>query len=296
MMTYDEIKELYDKELNTIYTSEELKFHQKERMLKSWFEITHAHNYDLIDLIDATNDYLFNGAPKPQRKLWVMLRPGNNNENAVCARIQSINNYFAKYEHGETPLLPIIAYASKSTRTLITKLDEFHFHKSISDLDHYVKEYFCLVAYQGEPMMNRDEFANKLNELSNAFISSMTEYARDLCEWTHKCEADLKHGEKTIKVEIVNDIPTKSDLNRTKREIIKSTTTNRKSAIDKSGPSSSVRKKQINAVMALMIKSRSENHHLTLHKVCEKVWTPLKGGYPSCKALYEYCHSNKDQF
>lgn len=203
MMTYDEIKELYDKELNTIYTSEELKFHQKERMLKSWFEITHAHNYDLIDLIDATNDYLFNGAPKPQRKLWVMLRPGNNNENAVCARIQSINNYFAKYEHGETPLLPIIAYASKSTRTLITKLDEFHFHKSISDLDHYVKEYFCLVAYQGEPMMNRDEFANKLNELSNAFISSMTEYARDLCEWTHKCEADLKHGEKTIKVEIV---------------------------------------------------------------------------------------------
>ena len=214
MMTYDEIKELYDKELNTIYTSEELKFHQKERMLKSWFEITHAHNYDLIDLIDATNDYLFNGAPKPQRKLWVMLRPGNNNENAVCARIQSINNYFAQYEHGETPLLPIIAYASKSTRTLITKLDEFHFHKSISDLDHYVKEYFCLVAYQGEPMMNRDEFANKLNELSNAFISSMTEYARDLCEWTHKCEADLKHGEKTIKVEIVK--PSKPNKARSK--------------------------------------------------------------------------------
>lgn len=203
MLTEDELAALYEKELNTPYTDEELKFHQKLRTIKSWLEITHAHNYDLIDLVYATEEYLFKGGPKPERKLWTMLRPGNNNDNAACARIHDIARFFGQYKHGATPRFPIVIYASRSTLSLVNTLEDFFFHESISDLNHHAKEFFCLIAHEGQCRMSQEEFAKKLMDEGDAFIAAMTEYSKALCKFTHEKEDELKNGEKIKKIMVV---------------------------------------------------------------------------------------------
>lgn len=202
MMTDEELDALYENELNIPYSDEELKFHQRLRVIKSWLEIAHAHNYDLIHLVFATEEYLFHGGPKPERKLWAMLRPGNNNDNAACARIHDIARFFGQYEHGATPRFPIVIYASRSTLSLVNVLEDFFFHESISDLNHHAKEFFCLIAHEGERRMSREEFARTLKEEGDAFIDAMTEYSKALCKFTHEREAEMREGRKAVLVEI----------------------------------------------------------------------------------------------
>lgn len=203
MMTKQEIRELYKKEVNTPYTTEELEFHMCDRRLKSLLEIMHSHNYELIYLAFDTRRYLFEGGPKPEGRLALLLRPGNNNDNAACARIHDIARFFGQYEHGATPRFPIVIYASRSTLSLVNVLEDFFFHESISDLNHHAKEFFCLIAHEGERRMSREEFARTLKEEGDAFIDAMTEYSKALCKFTHEREAEMREGEKTVKVEIV---------------------------------------------------------------------------------------------
>lgn len=99
-----------------------------------------------------------------------------------------------------------------------------------------------------------------------------------------------------IHEQVMKELPTRTDLGRTKREIIKVVTTNRKSEIDKSGPSTPERRDQINTVKAILLKAYQENRQLTLHQACLDAWTNLKNGYPTPKALYEYCHANETLF
>lgn len=51
--------------------------------------------------------------------------------------------------------------------------------------------------------MSREEFARTLKEEGDAFIDAMTEYSKALCKFTHEREAEMREGEKTVKVEIV---------------------------------------------------------------------------------------------
>ena len=202
-MTDDEICELYEKELNTPYTPEELKFHQRDRRIKSLFEIMHAHNYELIYLVFDTKRYLFEGGPKPEGRLAILLRPGTNNDNAACARLRQIAKYFGQFEHGHTPLLPIVAYASRTSISLINFLEELFFHETISDLNHHAKEFFCLISYIGPAQMTREEFAKQLLKEADDFIDAMTIYSRALFKFIHEREVEMREGEKIPKIMVV---------------------------------------------------------------------------------------------
>ena len=204
MLSEDELDELY-KEINRPYTQEEFALHSKLRTIKSWLEITHAHNHDLIALTQDTFRYLFEGGDKPERKLWVMLRPGNNNDNAACARLHDIARFFGRYEHGRTPRFPIVVYASRSSMTLTDRLEELFFHDSLCDVNHHIKEFFCLIAYEGKPKMTQDDFANALMSEADALIAALTSYSKPLAEFTHRREEELKSGAKVLKVKIVKD-------------------------------------------------------------------------------------------
>ena len=110
----------------------------------------------------------------------------------------------------------------------------------------------------------------------------------------------MKKSDHELLVEIhervIHDIPTKADLGSAKRQIIKTITTNRKSEVDKSGPSTPGRKHQVDRVREILLKAYKEGNQLSLHNACLMAWEPLKDGYPSPKALYEYCHANETMF
>lgn len=217
MLSEDELDELY-KEINRPYTQEEFALHSKLRTIKSWLEITHAHNHDLIALTQDTYRYLFKGGERPERKLWVMLRPGNNNDNAACARLHDIARFFGQYEHGRTPRFPIVVYASRSSMTLTERLEELFFHDSLCDVNHHIKEFFCLIAYEGKPKMPQEDFAKTLMSEADALIAALTCYSKPLAEFTHRREDELKSGEKVLKVKIVEDEkPKKAIANKGKQ-------------------------------------------------------------------------------
>lgn len=202
MLSEEELNELY-KEINLPYTQKEFALHSKLRTIKSWLEITHAHNYDLITLLVAWENYLGGIGPKPPRKLWVMLRPGNNNDNAACARLHDIVDYFSQFEHGNLPRLPIVVYASRSSATLINMLDDFFYSRHITEIYHHIKEFFCLIAYEGKAKMTKAEFGAAMRREIDAFISECAQYAVELGEYIRKKESEL--SEKPLKVQIVRE-------------------------------------------------------------------------------------------
>ena len=110
----------------------------------------------------------------------------------------------------------------------------------------------------------------------------------------------MKKSDHQLLVEIhehvMNELPSTTDLRRAKREIIKAVTTNRKSEVDKNGPSTPERRQQVESVKALLQKAYHENRQLSLHQACLDAWTNLKHGYPTPKALYIYCHANETLF
>ena len=84
-------------------------------------------------------------------------------------------------------------------------------------------------------------------------------------------------------------------LRKAKRAIIKNAHTERKSEADRRLPKGE-RGRQIAAVRKLVREARANGTNTTLRKVCMKIWTPLKSGYPSIDALYNYCHRHESEF
>ncbi len=149
-----------------------------------------------------------------------MLRPGKNNDNAACARLHDIADYFAQFDHGHTPLLPILVYCSRSSLTLVNFLDDFFASPHLTEANHHIKEFFTLVSYQGKAQMSREEFRKALFDEINAFISECSEYAKDLTGYMSTRMKEKLEGTKPATPEDVKKIVTraKNELKTTIRE------------------------------------------------------------------------------
>ena len=88
---------------------------------------------------------------------------------------------------------------------------------------------------------------------------------------------------------------TVDDVHRATRRIIREIRADLKSEIDQAGPRSDVRREQVNVVRTLLREARIKGEELSLSRICQKMWTPIKGGYPTWKALYGYCHRHESQ-
>ena len=89
--------------------------------------------------------------------------------------------------------------------TLTDRLEELFFHDSLCDVNHHIKEFFCLIAYEGKPKMPQEDFAKALMSEADALIAALTSYSKPLAEFTHRREEEIKSGTKVLKVKIVKD-------------------------------------------------------------------------------------------
>jgi len=84
-------------------------------------------------------------------------------------------------------------------------------------------------------------------------------------------------------------------VRRAKREVIKDAHTARKSEADRRLPKGE-RGRQIAAVRTLVREAREKGKRLSILQACRKTWQKVRGGYPSVKALYAYCHEHEKEF
>lgn len=96
------------------------------------------------------------------------------------------------------------------------------------------------------------------------------------------------------KNEILGEIHKISD--RQLRTIVKTIRTCTTSEEDQNGPLNQVRRDQVNAVRRILFDAYQHKRPLTLSQACLEAWTDLKGGYPTPKALYNYCNEHKNLF
>ncbi|MBR6735064.1 MAG: hypothetical protein IKL96_11780 [Kiritimatiellae bacterium] len=80
-----------------------------------------------------------------------------------------------------------------------------------------------------------------------------------------------------------------------RREVIRDAHTARTSEADRRSPKGE-RGRQIAAVRSLVREARAAGKRMSILRACRKAWQNVKGGYPSVKALYHYCHNHAQEF
>lgn len=84
-------------------------------------------------------------------------------------------------------------------------------------------------------------------------------------------------------------------VRRARREVIRDAHTARTSEADRRSPKGE-RGRQIAAVRSLVREARAAGKRMSILRACRKAWQNVKGGYPSVKALYHYCHNHAQEF
>ena len=220
MLSEQELDTLYG-EVNRPYSPQELTAHLVNREVKSALEATHAHNLELIAKVQGWIDFLGGKGPRPENKIWRLLMPGTNEENPACLRLEAITEHFAQYGHGDTPRMPIVVIASRSTVTLLELLDELHHTGHIDEALSHIKNFFALVSYGGARKMPQSAFAKRIRGEMAQFIANCTANAKELgialiervrsgADWPPKpaSAADVKAATDSAAEKIVNAIET----------------------------------------------------------------------------------------
>ena len=179
MLSEQELDTLYG-EVNLPYSPKELSAHLADREVKSALEATHAHNLELIAQVQRWIDFFGGKGPRPENKIWRLLMPGANEENPACLRLETITEYFAQYGHGDTPRMPIVVIASRSTVTLIELLDELHHTGHIDEALSHIKNFFALISYGGVRKMSQSAFAKRIRNEMAQFIANCSANAKEL--------------------------------------------------------------------------------------------------------------------
>ena len=179
MLSEQELDTLYG-EVNRPYSQKELSAHLVDREVKSALEATHAHNLELIALVQGWLDFFDGKGSRPENKLWRLLMPGTNAENPACLQLETITEHFARFGHGETPRMPIVVIASRSTVTLIELLDELHHTGHLDEALLHIKNFFALISYGGAGKMSQTAFAKRLRSEMAQFIANCTANAKEL--------------------------------------------------------------------------------------------------------------------
>lgn len=226
MLSEQELDTLYG-EINRPYSPKELTAHLADREVKSALEATHAHNLELVALVQGWIDFFGGKGPRPENKLWRLLMPGTNEENPACLRLETITEHFARFGHGNTPRMPIVVIASRSTVTLIELLDELHHTGHIDEALSHIKNFFALISYGGPAKMAQPAFAKRIRSEMAQFIANCSANAKELglalierirsgADWPPKpaSAADVKTAAELIVAALAKSRPEKPQRKR----------------------------------------------------------------------------------
>lgn len=167
------------------YTPEEYARHiaNPECQLRANIERVHYHNQGLSRLVDLWRAYLEGRCPKPDTSLILALMPGHGGANDARDTLGFITDFYAKNPHGSVKTWPCLIYMSKTCMTLLQHLRELHATPHLSGAEKHIKNFLSLIAYEGEPILRQDEFAEKLYDAQSSFFSACEQNAIAISQW-----------------------------------------------------------------------------------------------------------------
>ncbi len=175
----------------TPYSREEYERFHEYRKIKTLWEYTYAHTFELTDVIHEWLDYTAGKTAKPRNELHLVLRPGETMLNPARLRMNQITAYYAKFEHGAAPNLKVAQLVVKETITLIERMKELNPSKEVADIEFHFREWGLLILYHGPAKMSQGDFSKALRKHCAAFLNACDENCRVLFDFALKAENSI---------------------------------------------------------------------------------------------------------
>lgn len=146
-------------------------------------EHVHYHNYALCNSIIDWQNYLKCIGSRPPTSLHLLLTPGYGGANDARKSLEYLADFFSGFNHGSLPRWPILGWMSRSAFTLVDTVASLHNTEHLIAARRHLGEFVDLLLYKGEPLMRRDELAERLHSAQANFLDACERNAVNLSQW-----------------------------------------------------------------------------------------------------------------
>jgi len=186
---------LSDKDIDALFADSKTPFSKEEfnafirdpgSRARETLERVHYHNHALCNAVVQWKEYRECIGARPSQSILLLLTPGYGGANDARANLEFLADFFSKYPHGALPRWPIISWMSRTSFTLLETLDSFHRTSHLLAARRHLSDFIDLLIYKGEPLLPRDEFAERLHDSKEAFLGECERNAAELDGWLHE--------------------------------------------------------------------------------------------------------------
>ena len=146
-------------------------------------EHVHYHNYALCNSVIDLQNYLNLTGDRPPTSLHLLLTPGYGGANDARKSLEYLADFFSSFTHGALPRWPILGWMSRSAFTLIDSIASLHNTEHLVAARRHLGEFIDLLLYKGEPLMPRDELAERLHSEQSHFLDACERNAIAISQW-----------------------------------------------------------------------------------------------------------------
>lgn len=191
VLSGSQIDDLYNG-MQTPYSSEEFSRFILDPgcLTRKVLEHVHYHNMELCLFVRAWKDYRKGIGLKPKESLMAKLTPGYKGDNDARTSLAALADYYSKFPHGATPRWPILAFMSRTSFTLIKELSDLHQTTHLMAAKRHLDEFITLLKHKGEPLVDRNEFSDRLHVSSSSFLDECELNVIELESWLRNSKDD----------------------------------------------------------------------------------------------------------
>ena len=132
------------------------------------------HNFTLIASCFEWLDYLpeIGKRERPRVALAASLNPGRTSANHAQADIETLAEFYSRFECGAVPRLAEFDEMARTTATLINCIKRIHHTCYIDEAERYFGDFVEYVNFSGGSKLPHDKFAAGIDESAQGFIAA----------------------------------------------------------------------------------------------------------------------------
>ena len=262
------------------------------------------HNLDLIDAVRCVRPwYLGKRVKTPGEVLSRLLDPTCN---SACQKLGAFVKAILDFQPGAFPAhCSAVRQLQFTTTMLLRELDATIDSPAVKSAFSVADDFFAALSASGNFLLDAATYDRRITAKLEELLRSFGEIAAAFHLRERQRDAEIAFSKmppvtledvKTVAVEAAQTAAedVKKTVRKAKRDIITDAHTDHQSEADRRGPKGE-RGKQIAAVRKLLREAAAKGQKMSVLTACKKVWQPIKGGYPSIKSLYRYCHKHEDE-
>ena len=262
------------------------------------------HNLDLIDAVRRVRPwYLGKRVKTPGEVLSRLLDPTCN---SACQKLGAFVKAILDFQPGAFPAhCSAVRQLQFTTTMLLRELDGTIDSPTVKSAFSVADDFFAALSASGNFLLDAATYDRRITAKLEELLRSFGEIAAAFHLRERQRDAEIAFSKmppvtledvKTVAVEAAQTAAedVKKTVRKAKRDIITDAHTDHQSEADRRGPKGE-RGKQIAAVRKLLREAAAKGQKMSVLTACKKVWQPIKGGYPSIKSLYRYCHKHEDE-